>query len=327
MVQYTSQALPVQSQVTLLVSKGMKADINELTNCLSNVSHHRLSGYWESFRVKANSQGDWSFKHGTNFVDVWDRYVFDRQLRLLILDAIERVEVAMRDGLILNLAVNQGAFGYLDEANLPNIRSIDNTGNVVYTHKDFLAQARSLCKREIANGNIAVGEFYENYSDAHGEYLPYWILTEIVDFGTLCRIFWGAPTAIKKSIARKYGLKSHEILESWMSTLRGARNRCAHHGKFWDGSYRVKPKLPNAKSVEWHTPVEIEAVKDHAFGTLTILKYLMGSIAPQSQWAMRLEALFERFPNIDRNLLGYPNNWNECPIWAGDRQRADGQGD
>jgi hypothetical protein len=64
-------------------------------------------------------------------------------------------------------------------------------------------------------------------------------------------------------------------------------------------------------------PVDIEPVKDRAFGTLTILKYLLSYIAPQSGWADRLEALFASHPGIDRKLLGYPENWRECPIWGG----------
>jgi hypothetical protein len=47
---------------------------------------------------------------------------------------------------------------------------------------------------------------------------------------------------------------------------------------------------------------------------------MLGCIAPQSRWAERLEALFAKHPGIDRRLLGYPENWQECPIW-----RADGQ--
>lgn len=36
------------------------------------------------------------FREGTAFDDVLDLYVFDRALRLLVMDALERVEVAVR---------------------------------------------------------------------------------------------------------------------------------------------------------------------------------------------------------------------------------------
>jgi hypothetical protein len=77
----------------------------------------------------------------------------------------------------------------------------------------------------------------------------------------------------------------------------------------------MKPEIPNKKNPEWHEPVDLEAFKDRTFVTLTILKYLLSYIAPQSGWADRLEALFVKHPDIDRRLMGYPENWRECPIW------------
>jgi abortive infection bacteriophage resistance protein len=319
---YDENALTVDKQITLLTDKGLIADEERLQLCLSNVSYHRLSGYWHTFRNLDTESGDWSFHPGTKFSVIWDDYVFDRQLRLLVLDAIERVEVAIRNDLILELAVKQGAFGYLDSGNLPNIEATDNDGNIVYTHKALVSHARSLFRREVGNGNPAVLRFQQRYSDCHSEDLPYWILLEIAEFGTLCRLVWGAPTDVKKSIAKRYGLRTVDVLDSWVGALRAARNSVCHHHRFWNRVNPIKPKLPNAKSPEWHSPVAIEPVKDRAFGTLTILKYLMDYIAPQSAWAKRLESLFGKYPDIDRRLLGYPDNWKECPIWKADEKAA-----
>jgi abortive infection bacteriophage resistance protein len=105
-------------------------------------------------------------------------------------------------------------------------------------------------------------------------------------------------------------------LESWVEILRINRNRCSHHSRLWNRRNINKPEIPNAKNPEWHTPVEVSSVADRTFAVLTILKYLMGYIAPQSGWADRLEALFAKNPDIDRRLLGYPDNWQECPIWS-----------
>jgi abortive infection bacteriophage resistance protein len=312
---YTDDALTIDEQIQLLVAKGLKADETRLRYCLSNVSYHRLSGYWHSFREFDDQTGDWSFRQGTSLSAIWDRYVFDRHLRLLVFDAIERVEVAIRNDLILALAVPQGPFGYLEPANLPNIEAADNNGTVVYSHRSLLSHAQSLYNREIKNDNAVVKRYDSLYSDHNTGYLPYWILMEIVEFGTLARFVWGAPKDAKRQIAQQYGLKSSAVLDSWMGYLRSTRNAIAHHQRFWNHKYPVKPVIPDRKSPEWHAPVDIEPIKDRAFGTLTILKYMLGYIAPQSRWADRLEALFTKHPRIDRRLLGYPDNWRECPFW------------
>lgn len=312
---YDETALTVNEQIDALLSKGMLADREQMSFCLGNVSYHRLSGYWHPYRQTIAEDGSWVFRAGTKFADVWDRYVFDRQLRLLVFDAIERVEVAIRDDLILALAVDTGPFGYLDDGRWPNLPITDNTGEIVLTHQELLSRFRSLCRRELRNGTAAVVNFVRDYGDVHGEYLPYWILTEIVDFGTLGSMLKGAPTQTKKQIAHKYGIKTTDVIDSWMSVLRAVRNGTAHHLRFWNIRHSVKPIIPNRKNSAWHEPVDIESVKDRAFGTLTILRYLIGYIAPQSGWDDRLEALFAAHPDIDRQMLGYPENWQDCPIW------------
>jgi abortive infection bacteriophage resistance protein len=67
---------------------------------LERIGYYRLSGYWYPFRIRAGTGpasviGD-NFRAGTEFGHVVDLYVFDKKLRLLMLDAIERVEIALR---------------------------------------------------------------------------------------------------------------------------------------------------------------------------------------------------------------------------------------
>jgi len=62
---------------------------------LQAVSYYRLSAYWYPFR-----QPDDTLKPGTTLKTIWRRYTFDRQLRLLVLDAIERVEIAVRTQIV-----------------------------------------------------------------------------------------------------------------------------------------------------------------------------------------------------------------------------------
>jgi abortive infection bacteriophage resistance protein len=311
---YINKALTVDEQIALLASKGLEFEPGELRKSLTSVSYHRLSGYWRPCQV-IGKDGNWVFRSGSEFSRIWDSYVFDRQLRLLVFDAIERVEVAIRNDLILNLAIKQGPFGYTDKKNLPNIDAVDKDGNTLYDHATLMSQAKRAYKRELSNFNPDVVEYGHLYPDSN-MLLPYWTLLEIVEFGTLSRIVHGLTLEAKSSLAKGYGLKKASILDSWLDTIRSARNTCAHHGRLWNRKNALKPEIPNAKTPEWHVPVDIESVKDRTFGLLTILKYLLSYIAPQSRWVDRLEALFSQHPDIDRRLLGYPENWQECPIWV-----------
>ena len=57
------------------------------TNILKNINHYRLKGYWWDM------QSDYilhTLKSNKYFEDIIDRYNFDRHLRLILFDAIER---------------------------------------------------------------------------------------------------------------------------------------------------------------------------------------------------------------------------------------------
>src|SRR5207237_4434280 len=98
----------------------MKGDRATMVARLSSVNYYRLSGYWHPFR-----NPDHTFKENTRFDTVWQRYVFDRQLRLLVMDAIERIEIAARTQLAYRIAHHHGdPFAYATDPNaLPRLSS------------------------------------------------------------------------------------------------------------------------------------------------------------------------------------------------------------
>ena len=112
------QAPPLSyaDQAALLIGRGLVvSDPNVLMRQLEAVGYYRLCAYWHPFK-----QADSSFVPGTSFDVVWNRYVFDRQLRLAVMDAIERVEVAIRTALVTELAMRNGAFAHVDPKNFPS---------------------------------------------------------------------------------------------------------------------------------------------------------------------------------------------------------------
>lgn len=77
-------SIPVEKQIEILKLRGLY--INNLaksTHRLNTVSYYRLSAYFKSFQI---SKENHNFKPGTTFDDIWQLYVFDRKLRLYILE-------------------------------------------------------------------------------------------------------------------------------------------------------------------------------------------------------------------------------------------------
>ena len=68
---------------------------------LANISYYRLSAYFLPYQTKK----DW-FDDGSTFKQIIDTYSFDRELRLLVFDCIERIEVGIRTQFIYGMATH-----------------------------------------------------------------------------------------------------------------------------------------------------------------------------------------------------------------------------
>jgi abortive infection bacteriophage resistance protein len=116
-MEYNKPPLTYEQQADLLISRGLIADKSDLICKLKEVNYSRLSTYlapYFDFTVC-------KYKAGTNFETVWGNYAFDRRLRFVVLDAIERIEISLCGKLVYEFTHQFGAFGYLDKGNLPNI--------------------------------------------------------------------------------------------------------------------------------------------------------------------------------------------------------------
>lgn len=295
-MKYSKPPLSFAAQADLLISRGLIADWPTLISRLKSVSYYRLSGYLFPFK-----NPDDSFKPGTNFETVWSLYTFDRQLRLLVLDAIERVEIAVRTNLVYTFVHQYGPFGYTIPENLPELE--------LQQHVDFLEKFGIERKR---NREIFVKHFQIKYGDSH-EHLPLWMASEIMTFGMLLTFINGAGKPMRQKLGAIYGVPD-EVLFSWMRAISGVRNICAHHGRLWNRELGYQPFIPKKqKHPEWHVPVEVQS--NRIFGVLTVLKFFINQIAPQSKWQNRLEDLLNRYPEVPRKPMGFTENWKDCPIW------------
>jgi len=296
-MKYAKPPLAIDDQVKLLFQRGMDGNPELMARQLTAVNYYRLSGYWHTFR-----KPDDSFKPGTSFDQVWATYVFDRHLRLLVMDAIERIEIAVRSLMAYHHAHEHGAFAYAeDSSSLPKMSPDD--------HSKFLARIAEETER---SKETFVKHFEAQYGDSH-RYLPVWMATEVMSFGSILTFFRNSTNKVKRAVAGEFGVP-HRVFESWLLSLNTIRNIVAHHARLWNRVLGLKPIIPRiADYPDWHTPVKVE--NKRVFAILTICRHCLCEIAPQSKWMERLETLLAGFPTIPKNYMGIPDNWKECPIW------------
>jgi len=295
-LKYTKPPLTFEQQADQLINRGLIADSSTLIHTLQNINYYRLSGYLYPFR-----QPDDTYKPGTTLDLILQRYEFDRKLRLIILDAIEYIENAIRTDIAYQFSHKYGAFEYKESKNFPHI--------LTDAHYQLVERIRTESKRSQEG---FVKHFIKKYGDNHND-LPLWMVVEIMSMGTLLTFFKGIDANLKRMVSNKYNT-TDVVFHSWLRSLNGIRNMCAHHARIWNRTLGYSPKIPRErKNPEWHNPVQVQGIK--IFTILTIIQYLLKYVAPDSNWKICLYDLLAEYPDIPRRSMGFPDNWLDCPIW------------
>lgn len=270
---------------------------------LSVISYYRLSAYTLPYQ---NGNPDHQFKPGIEFEDVLHLYVFDRRLRLLILDAIERIEVALRTRMTNVLAANHGPHAYLD----PGIF------DTRYNHAWLLEQVARKC--DDSQAETFIKHYRAKYTDPNLP--PIWMIMEILTFKEVSVLFsYLRIREDKQAIAGFWNLPD-TVLHSWFRALSDLRNVCAHHSRTWNREFGSRPLIPRRPPARWpdlSLPLADPRIDPtrRLYYLLVVIETLLLKINPGSSWHTRLYALLEDFPVVSRAHMGMPNEWAEDPFW------------
>jgi len=205
------------------------SDLDSSTILITDRTFTTICAYWHPFKQPNNT-----FLPNTQFETVWQRYRFNRLLRLAVMDAIERVEVGVRTALVHDLAMRLGAFAHVDHKNFPHA-SPDK-------HAHFLEELR---KEALKSSEVFAQHFQATYDEFPD--LPIWAVCETMTFGSMLTLFNMSERGTRNSIARRFGLHG-PVLQSWLHTLSYVRNICAHHARLWNRELAIRPALPDEKN-------------------------------------------------------------------------------
>lgn len=320
---YRKPYLTFQEQLALLKSRGLRVTDDAVAlSYLERIGYYRLSAYWHQFRKttflqdpstnKRTVQRLDDFLPGHSFQQAIELYVFDKRLRLLVLDAIERIEVAIRVD-IAYLLGQRDQFAYAKPAFLHgNFAKKQNANTGRTLHQEWLEKYGQVLAR-------SKEDFVKHIKDKYGLPLPIWISVEIWEFGMLSRFFQGMTVADKSTIAAKYDITDWQVMESWLRALNFVRNVAAHHSRLWNKNLSDQPKLPKQGDIrEFDSLIGKSDKPNRLYVMLCILIYFIRRISPNSSWPHRLTDLVKKFPKIPSLTLekmGFPSDWEALQLW------------
>lgn len=298
---FDKRAISIQEQLDKLKSRGLIINPeDEADHYLSHISYYRLGEYWHSMQSDKENH---VFKPNSRFSDVMALYKFDRALRLLIFDVIEKIEISLRTQMIYQLSHEFDPWWF---------QNFD-----LFEDSKALVKTLSNLEEELARSKDPT---IKNHFKKHKDDLrfpPAWKSLEQTSFGSLSKLYGNLKNDVKskKEIAKFYGVVNHTYLPSWLQSIAQIRNYCAHHSRLWNKNLPGAPKLlPNPPN-----PWVADVPKQHEFQKiyvhLCLMKYLLNVVQPDNDFKNQLQGLLRKYSNVDPNALGLKPNWQNEPLW------------
>jgi abortive infection bacteriophage resistance protein len=304
-------------QLAQLEGRGLTvADRSAALAALQRLGYYRLSGYFYALRKtnpvgKPGRQND--FETGASFELVVALADFDKRLRLLALDAIESVEIAVRVAIAYRL-------GKFDPARPPAARACSTavSRSSAPVRRSPATRTGSPASRSSAasRGKSSCSTTARSMAVRCQSGRP----SKSGTSGLLSRFFEGMASRDQNALAHQLRLGQGDVLESWLRSLNFVRNVAAHHSRLWNRRNPATLKLPSLDAARG-----LALLRSHpdslsrVFGAFTALAWLLQVITPGSDWPARVRSLVASFPTtplLSLEAAGFPEGWEQDPLWA-----------
>lgn len=248
--------LEVEELIETIKSKGIKIENEEkVKEILMKNNYYVIMGYKNLFLDK-----DCKYKENVSFENIYNLYLFDRKLKLLLLNSLLDIENIIKTS-ITNRFCKMYGFkedSYLDKNNY-NI----NHKYLEKTFKIFKSQIE-----EKKDDNLAVSYYKDNYN-----FIPLWVMTKVLSFGLIKELYSilkdDDKVAIKDEISNFDDVKIKGLFTS-MQLLVDMRNKTAHDEIVYSGRHR-KIILSKIKEHNKYDLVNNEGLND-LLGVLISMK-------------------------------------------------------
>lgn len=303
-MRFNKPALSLSDQIAKLQSRGLAIDDPAAAmHYLRFIGYYRLSAYALAFQDCA--QAGKPFRAGTTFEQLLDLYRFDRELRLHVLDAIERVEVALRSVVNNEMAMRHGPHWFMNRQHF----------SLRFSHAGLIADIEHELRITEPGGRPAQPHqevFINHYCAKYGEphLPPSWMVMETFYLSSLSRLYAGLGSgAERRAIAAQFGTDEF-VLRGWFHVLSYVRNLCAHHARLWNRQLVIKFRQVARR----HQP--FLSTNDRFYAVAVVLFDLLRGIAPDTQWHLRLRDLIGRYPVVPIRDMGFPPDWQNAEFWG-----------
>jgi abortive infection bacteriophage resistance protein len=301
-MEFIKPPLSLAQQVKRLQDRGLLIpDLAAAEHYLKFIGYYRLSAYALPLQTKGSLK---HFKPNVCFQDILNLYLFDRELRLFVMDGIERVEVAIRSVIINEMCISHGSHWLLDAKHFGAGFKHHDLLSRLDKELDIPSHATKPCR---PHHERFINHYFSKYNKP--ALPPSWMLAELLSLGTWSLLFSNLKQATeRKRIANSFDIDEY-VLKNWLHALTHLRNICAHHARLWNRQFSIKPMIAKKHA-------KFLKSNERCYAILVVLWDLLKSASPGSSWSSRLADLITSHSFVGLEALGFPSDWRNETFWG-----------
>lgn len=296
------EPLSFEKQLDLFAERGMDVKPDDIHK-LEQISYYRIKEFARPLSTAKNENGQSRISYeGISFSDVLTRYYQDKNLRIFLLHAIEKIEISLKTKVSYILGSKYGAFGYLDFSNW-----CDRQRNSKYTVEKKQYYFKKGLQTAVSRSYSS--DIKKSHNQETDGFPTVWLAFDVLTFGELVRIIEMMSASNQRLLAQYYGCTAKELV-SWIKCLHFIRNVCAHNSNVIDLKLKTSPiyrKEWNSFLYQFSSGKKNERASNRIAVVLVILKHFVCMINSQYSWRNIAKSITTICAGKERNanLLGF----------------------
>lgn len=314
----------IEDQIKILKSRGLVIDDEPaVKSILSKENYYNLINGYKSLFLDSSAETE-TFLEGTTFSEIYELYLFDRELRSIFMRCILEIENNVKSVLAYKFSEQYSHTNYLVISNSntyigkhENKTLSQKTGEIV----DLITGIQREISHQLGKNSLMISHYVLD----HG-YVPFWVLVNTLSLGTISTFYSHLKDKDENNIGREFGLKP-DVMKNILYILTIFRNGCAHDERFYNLKSLKRNEKPNSiADTDIHSFLRIPKNssnnylygKNDLFAIVIIFRLLLSGTSFTRFFGRLVECIGDldgklKVITIDDELneMGFPPNWTD----------------
>ena len=282
----------IDEQLEILKNRGLSvSDEAAAKEFLLRNNYYRISGY--SLTLRSHDV----FNANASFQNIVDIYSFDHELRHILLQYIEVIEVTVKSIYAYEFTKRHGATGHLDVSHFTDASK----------HQEIMDKASKQ-----KDARLPHEAYLKHFVEDLNQDIPLWAYVDLLTISDISFLYKISERDVRDAVAQSVGLytRGAELLERFMHSMTIIRNLCAHGSRLYNRLFEQKPWLSKKERALLLKNDDGTIDNAHLFGFILIMRRLL-KVDEFIALKAEILALSNKYQFVSMRYYGFPDDWDQ----------------